>query len=109
MNDARSQVDQTIWQAHAEQLTRVRAERGYTLQQISEHLHLRLSTLENIEQGNWHLLPAGAYGIGYLMQYARTLRLDPKPFQQALEAPAILEQAGIDTRPWWKRLSLPRG
>lgn len=60
-----------------EMLRRLREAQGLSLQEMADHTKIGKSHLENIEGDRHAALPAQVYLRGFLMSYARELRLDP--------------------------------
>jgi hypothetical protein len=58
-------------------LRRLREGQGLTLQEMADHTKIGKSHLDNIEADRHAALPAQVYLRGFLMSYARELRLDP--------------------------------
>jgi cytoskeletal protein RodZ len=75
-----------------ERFRAAREERGLTLSDVAEHLHIRSVYLSAIEEENWKAIGAPVYTRGFLRTYARFLGLDPEQ--------AVSEfSAGQDTEP----------
>jgi cytoskeleton protein RodZ len=55
-----------------------REQRGQTLSDVGEHLHIRSVYLAAIEEENWKAIGAPVYTRGFLRTYARYLGLDPE-------------------------------
>ena len=51
---------------------------GITLEEIGRVSNISLSYLRALEEGQYHLLPAPTFTIGFLRQYARCIGLDPE-------------------------------
>ena len=60
-----------------EYLRRLREGQGLTLQEMADHTKIGKSHLDNIEADRHAALPPAVYLRGFLMAYARELRLDP--------------------------------
>lgn len=61
---------------------------GWTLGEISEHLRIRPSYLEAIEDGRTADLPGSAYAVGFVRTYAKILGLDPDEAARRFRAEA---------------------
>jgi curved DNA-binding protein CbpA len=59
-------------------LRRVRIRHGIELDEIAERTKINESHLASIEQNRYETLPSGVYLRGFLREYARCLKLDPK-------------------------------
>lgn len=57
------------------QLKQAREQRGLTISEIAEHLHLREEILKALEASNLEQLPAPTFTQGYIRAYARLLKL----------------------------------
>lgn len=55
-----------------------RQAKGITLEEIGRVSNISLSCLRALEEGQYHLLPAPTFTIGFLRQYARCIGLDPE-------------------------------
>jgi len=55
-----------------------REAKGITLEQISRVSNISLSYLRALEEEHYHTLPAPAFTVGFLRQYARCIGLDPE-------------------------------
>jgi transcriptional regulator with XRE-family HTH domain len=55
-----------------------REARGITLEQISRVSNISLSYLRALEEDHYHTLPAPAFTVGFLRQYARCIGIDPE-------------------------------
>jgi len=58
-------------------LRAVREARGIDLTDVAQRTKISISHLRAIEDERWDLMPATVYLRGFLVEYARTLRLDP--------------------------------
>ena len=58
-------------------LRTLREARGIDLADISQRTKINVSHLRSIEDERWELMPATVYLRGFLVEYARQLRLDP--------------------------------
>jgi cytoskeleton protein RodZ len=79
-----------------EQLKQARTERGLTLEQVTQAIHLRKAYLEALENDQRGELPSLVQGRGYLRLYAGFLNLPYRPLLDAWEGkpqPEILEQS----------------
>ena len=54
----------------------IRNTKGISLEEISNHTKLKISTLKAIEEGKFEVLPGGIYNISYIRQYARAIGAD---------------------------------
>jgi curved DNA-binding protein CbpA len=59
-------------------LRRIRLSRGVEIEEIAEVTKINKTYLRFIEEDRYHDLPAPVYVRGFLAQYARCLRLDPR-------------------------------
>lgn len=59
-----------------ERFRAAREQRGQTLSEVAEHLHIRSVYLAAIEDENWNAIGAAVYAKGFLRTYARYLGLD---------------------------------
>ena len=57
-------------------LASLRRSKGISLEEISQHTKLRVTTLKAIEDGNFDALPGGIYNISYLRQFAHEIGVD---------------------------------
>jgi len=69
-------------------LRKIREDRGLTLEEVAASTKIGLTHLRLIESNTYDRLPAQVYLRGYLLAYARCLRLDPRAV-----AAGYLEQA----------------
>jgi transcriptional regulator with XRE-family HTH domain len=58
-------------------LAQARQQRGLSLDEIAERLHVRRDYLEALEAMNVKVLPGRAYALAYMRDYAKLLGLDP--------------------------------
>jgi len=58
-------------------LTSWRKKNGISLSAIAEATKISQRYLEAIERGKFRSLPGGAYGVGYIRQYAEAIHYDP--------------------------------
>ena len=61
-----------------ERFRAVREQRGLTLSDVAEQVHIRSVYLAAIEEENWKAIGAPVYTRGFLRTYARFLGLDPE-------------------------------
>jgi cytoskeleton protein RodZ len=61
---------------------------GWSIEDVSAALRIRLPHLEALEEGRIDLLPGNAYAVGFLRTYARTLGLDPEEIARRFKAEA---------------------
>lgn len=54
----------------------IRETNGISLEEISRHTKLKITTLKAIEDAKFDLLPGGIYNISYIRQYARAIGAD---------------------------------
>ena len=69
-------ADNTAASSVGERLKAARDRQGFTLQKVSEDLHLDLSVLEAMEENRFRALGAPVYARGHLRKYAHLLGLD---------------------------------
>jgi flagellar biosynthesis protein FlhG len=60
-----------------ELLKRLRESRGVELVEIAQRTKVSVHHLRSIEEENWSVMPAQVYLRGFLVEFARFLRLDP--------------------------------
>jgi cytoskeleton protein RodZ len=70
------------------ELRAARERLGWSIQDVSAALRIRLPHLEALEEGRIDLLPGNAYAVGFLRTYARTLGLDPDEIARRFKAEA---------------------
>src|SRR5207244_10504652 len=58
-------------------LRAIREARGVDLADIAQRTKIGISHLRSIEDERWELMPAQVYLRGFLVEYARALKLDP--------------------------------
>ncbi len=80
-----------------------REAKGITLEEIEGVSNICMTYLHALEQGQVHLLPAPAFTIGFLRQYARCIGLDPE--EVVLRYRTAMQQEGERVR----ERSLDRG
>ncbi len=61
---------------------------GWSIEDVSAALRIRLPHLEALEEGRIDLLPGNAYAVGFLRTYARALGLDPDEIARRFKAEA---------------------
>src|SRR5262249_11401740 len=61
-----------------ELLRQVRESRGIDLEDISNRTKIHIGHLRSIENERFDILPAKVYTRGFLIEYAKALRLDPQ-------------------------------
>ena len=59
-------------------LRRIRLSRGVEIEEISELTKINQTYLRFMEEDRYHDLPAPVYIRGFLREYAKCLRLDPR-------------------------------
>lgn len=64
-------------------LRKIREERGLSLRHIATVTKIGVRFLEYIEEDRFDFLPAPVYLRGFLQEYARTLKLDPRRLADA--------------------------
>ena len=69
-----------------------REQKGLTTEQVSEMLYLKKSIILALESGDWAALPHIVYAKGYLLQYARYLKV----YDQV--APSLALEKGTQDR-----------
>jgi len=57
-------------------LSKLRRNRGISLEQIAQSTKIGVRSLEAIEQGDFAKLPGGIYNTSYIKQYARAIDYD---------------------------------
>lgn len=57
-------------------LSKIRRNRGISLEQIAQTTKIGVRSLEAIEQGDFAKLPGGIYNTSYIKQYARAIDYD---------------------------------
>jgi cytoskeleton protein RodZ len=70
-----------------------REARGLSLSDVAEHIHIRATYLEAIEEEDWSAIGAPVYIRGFLRTYARFLGIDP---EHAVE---VFNQADVAALP----------
>lgn len=64
----------------------IRQTNGISLEEISQHTKLRVTTLKAIEDANFDVLPGGIYNISYIRQYARAIGADESDLLKLYQA-----------------------
>jgi flagellar biosynthesis protein FlhG len=59
-------------------LRAIREARGLDLGDVAQRTKINIAYLRAIEEERWEAMPALVYARGFLLEYARTLRLDPQ-------------------------------
>ncbi len=65
-------------------LAKARENAGITQREVADALHLPITTIDAIEDGDATRLPAKVFTRGYVRAYAKLLELDPEPLIAAL-------------------------
>jgi cytoskeletal protein RodZ len=77
-------------------LSKIRRNRGISLEQIAQSTKISVRCLEAIEQGEFAKLPGGIYNTSYIKQYARAIDYDEGAilavYQTAVSAAAARAQ-----------------
>jgi len=63
-----------------DQLRFTRLQKGFSLEEVSGRLKVRLEYLRALEDEDYVLLPGGIYGKIFLKKYVRTAKLQTQPF-----------------------------
>lgn len=84
---------------------------GITLEEIESVSNISLSYLRALEGGQYHLLPASTFTIGFLKQYARCVGLDPEDvvlqYRTATERKGgVFRERSKDRLGWGRRRSI---
>ena len=83
-----------------EQLRRARAERGISLEMISERTKIAVRHLESLEQERFEDLPGGVFNRGIVRSYARVVGLDEQEwhdrFMQSYRSSGSLKHDDAD-------------
>ncbi|MGK9476473.1 helix-turn-helix domain-containing protein [Melioribacter sp. OK-6-Me] len=91
----------------AEELKSLREEKGFTLQQISNHTRIDINFLKQIEEGNFDVLPE-IYIKAFIKEYAEFIGLNPedtvKKYQTAKKGIKEVEGALINSEEEKKEL-----
>ncbi|MFC7287019.1 helix-turn-helix domain-containing protein [Herminiimonas glaciei] len=76
------------------QLTALRQERGWTVEQVANQLNLASRQIQALEEDNYAALPGMVIVRGFIRSYSKVLRVDPAPILAGIKddtvAPAIL-------------------
>jgi transcriptional regulator with XRE-family HTH domain len=67
-----------------ERLRVAREEKGLSLEEVASHTRIPIRHLEHIERGQWELLPAATYSVGFARSYATVVGLDGAEVGQEL-------------------------
>src|SRR4051812_37037371 len=73
-------------------LSKIREEKGYTIEYVASKLHLRVRIIELIEQGDFNLLPEPVFVKGYLRAYSKLLGISPDPFLAVFQEQNVSEK-----------------
>ncbi len=73
-------------------LAKARESAGITQREVADALHLPVTTIDAIEEGDSERLPAPVFARGYVRAYAKLLELDPDPLIAALEIDQGIEE-----------------
>ncbi len=57
-----------------------RLERGLSMMDVYEAIHVPVEYIEALEHGNFDAMPGAAYGLGFLRTYCEFLDLEPEPY-----------------------------
>lgn len=76
------------------QLSALREERGWTVEQVANQLNLASRQIQALEEDNYAALPGMVIVRGFIRSYSKVLRVDPAPILAAIKddtvAPAVL-------------------
>lgn len=75
-------------------LREARLRRGWTIEDCSQNLRIRVAVLEAMEAGRFERLPNGAYALGFVRTYADFLGLDRDEIVRRVKA----EAAALNTK-----------
>ncbi|HEX5228914.1 MAG TPA: helix-turn-helix transcriptional regulator [Bryobacteraceae bacterium] len=64
----------------------IRQTNGISLEEISQHTKLKVTTLRAIEEAKFDVLPGGIYNISYIRQYARAIGADESDLVKLYQA-----------------------
>ena len=78
-----------------DKLAEARAQRGLTLEQVSDRLRIRRDFLEALEAMNAKLLPGKAYTLAYLKSYAKEVGLDPLQIVEQYQSECALSREDV--------------
>ena len=84
-------------------LTGWRNKNGISLSAIAAATKISERYLEAIEHGKFRSLPGGAYGVGYIRQYAQAIHYDPDRLIESYRA-ATSEPQPQEAESWTRRL-----
>ena len=84
-------------------LTTWRKKKGISLSAIAEATKISQRYLEAIDRGKFRSLPGGAYGVGYIRQYAQAIQFDPDRLVERYRA-ATSEPQPQEPETWTRRL-----
>lgn len=59
-----------------EQLAKLRSQKGFTAQQVADHMHVSLPIVEHIEQGQFEHIGAAPFIRGHVINYCKCLDID---------------------------------
>jgi cytoskeletal protein RodZ len=86
-----------------------RKKKGISLSAIAAATKISERYLEAIEHGKFHSLPGGAYGLGYIRQYAQAIHYDVDRLEERYRA-AVSEPQPQAPEKWtlrlWRRIRL---
>ena len=82
-------------------LTGWRNKNGISLSAIAAATKISERYLEAIEHGKFRSLPGGAYGVGYIRQYAQAIHYDPDRLIESYRAATSQPQ---EPESWTRRL-----
>ena len=74
-----------------------REARGLSLSDVAEHLHIRSTYLQAIEEEDWAVIGAPVYIRGFIRTYARFLGIDP---EHAIESFNLTVPSAPPTKQW---------
>ena len=81
-----------------EEFRAAREARGLSLSDVAEHIHIRATYLEAVENEEWSTIGAPVYIRGFIRTYARFLGIDPEhaveAFNQAVPSAPPTKQLG---------------
>src|SRR5688572_7773509 len=63
-------------------LKAARTKAGLTLEQVEAETHIHIKHLQALESGAYHLLPAEAYNVGFVRNYAEVLKINSERIVQ---------------------------
>jgi len=89
-------------------LTGWRKKKGISLSAIASATKISERYLEAIECGQFRILPGGAYGVGYIRQYAQAIHYDAdrliERYRAAITEPSQPAPPDKWTRRMWQRI-----